>query len=495
MHDSTTTLTSPKTSQGRAAIYCRISSDKTGAGLGVERQEADCRELATRLGLSIEKVFVDNDISAYSGKPRPSYRKLLEVMKSGGVTTVLAWHTDRLHRSMLELEEYVTCSEQGDVTTHTVKAGLIDLSTPAGRFQARIVGAAARYEVEHMIERQNAAKLQSARNGEYLGGQRPFGFEPRRTAIREDEAAIIREMATAVIGGSSFWSIAVDLNQREILTQHGKDWNALKVRNVLIRPINAGIVLHRGVEYPAQSPAILTLDEWAELQAAIDLNRLKSPHPGRTRKHLLNGLLFCGECGMKLYHKSKQQRTGGYKTTAACGKSNVQTGRQHGCGKVSRMVEPIIDLVIDTVIYRLTSPELANELRSQDGDGKSIKILRARQRVLEARLNEITDDYYVRNLLTRTEFERIKIGTDAELRTITGQIEREAPTITVGSIDIGKDVREAWDAGDLRWRRALLFELIDQIKVHRRPRDDRYTYPKYKGWRFDPDLIDIQWKM
>jgi hypothetical protein len=29
----------------RAAIYVRISSDRTGAGLGVTRQEEDCRAL------------------------------------------------------------------------------------------------------------------------------------------------------------------------------------------------------------------------------------------------------------------------------------------------------------------------------------------------------------------------------------------------------------------------------------------------------------------
>ncbi|MDT7743539.1 MAG: site-specific recombinase, partial [Actinomycetota bacterium] len=34
----------------RAAVYCRISRDKVGAGLGVERQRADCVELAKRLG-------------------------------------------------------------------------------------------------------------------------------------------------------------------------------------------------------------------------------------------------------------------------------------------------------------------------------------------------------------------------------------------------------------------------------------------------------------
>lgn len=35
-----------------AAIYCRISHDAEGQGLGVARQERSCRRLATNLGLT-----------------------------------------------------------------------------------------------------------------------------------------------------------------------------------------------------------------------------------------------------------------------------------------------------------------------------------------------------------------------------------------------------------------------------------------------------------
>lgn len=37
----------------QAAIYCRISRDREGAGLGVEPQSRDCRNLAERLGWDI----------------------------------------------------------------------------------------------------------------------------------------------------------------------------------------------------------------------------------------------------------------------------------------------------------------------------------------------------------------------------------------------------------------------------------------------------------
>ncbi len=33
----------------RAAIYCRISDDREGLGLGVKRQEEDCLALAERM--------------------------------------------------------------------------------------------------------------------------------------------------------------------------------------------------------------------------------------------------------------------------------------------------------------------------------------------------------------------------------------------------------------------------------------------------------------
>src|SRR5690348_3663265 len=93
--------------QVRAAIYCRISQDREGAGLGVDRQRSDCEALARKLGWDVVVAYTDNDLSAYGGKRRPGYRQLLDDLDAGRVNAVLVWHTDRLHRSPRELEEYV----------------------------------------------------------------------------------------------------------------------------------------------------------------------------------------------------------------------------------------------------------------------------------------------------------------------------------------------------------------------------------------------------
>ncbi|TDF96832.1 recombinase family protein [Arthrobacter terricola] len=79
-------------------IYCRISKDKKeGGGLGVKRQEEDCRRLAETNGWDVARVYVDNDISAYSGKARPEYLEMLAAMREGRIVRILAWHTDRLN--------------------------------------------------------------------------------------------------------------------------------------------------------------------------------------------------------------------------------------------------------------------------------------------------------------------------------------------------------------------------------------------------------------
>ncbi len=51
-------------------------------------------------------MYVDDDRSAYSGKPRPEYRRMLADIADGAIDAVVVWHLDRLHRQPRELEEF-----------------------------------------------------------------------------------------------------------------------------------------------------------------------------------------------------------------------------------------------------------------------------------------------------------------------------------------------------------------------------------------------------
>src|SRR5256885_1042982 len=105
-----------------AAIYCRISDDRTGEEAGVKRQEEDCRALAAARGWDVEGLYVDNDISASSltRKVRPQYERLLRAMRDRTVDAVVIWHEDRLHRRPRELESFIDLANAQKIQLATV---------------------------------------------------------------------------------------------------------------------------------------------------------------------------------------------------------------------------------------------------------------------------------------------------------------------------------------------------------------------------------------
>src|SRR5687767_13997920 len=161
-----------------AAIYARISSDRDGQQLGVNRQIADCRALAERRGWPIAQLYMDDDQSAYSGKTRPAYRRLLDDMRAGTVDAVVVWHLDRLHRQPKELEEFFEACDTAGVSHLASVTGDVDLGTDDGRFMARILGAVARKESDDKSRRIRRKALELAQAGKIGGGgTRPYGYE------------------------------------------------------------------------------------------------------------------------------------------------------------------------------------------------------------------------------------------------------------------------------------------------------------------------------
>src|SRR5579875_3256012 len=133
-----------------AGVYVRISDDRHGTELGVARQEKDCRAVVKRrAGWDVVQVYADDDRSAYDGKPRPAYERMLVDLATGRIKAVVAWHPDRLYRRLIDLEELIDLLEGRSVEVATVRAGEIDLTTSHGRMQARIAAVVARHESEH----------------------------------------------------------------------------------------------------------------------------------------------------------------------------------------------------------------------------------------------------------------------------------------------------------------------------------------------------------
>jgi DNA invertase Pin-like site-specific DNA recombinase len=155
----------------RAAIYLRISQDRTGESLGVERRREDCTKLVADRGWTLARPpFVENDTSAAGRKPRPQFRALLAAVEAGDIGVIVAWALDRLTRTARDRLALVeTCRDHG-VRIALVRGSDMDPTTPSGRLAIGILGEVAQHEIDAKSDRQARAAEQAAVQGRWIGG-------------------------------------------------------------------------------------------------------------------------------------------------------------------------------------------------------------------------------------------------------------------------------------------------------------------------------------
>ncbi|HVX69972.1 MAG TPA: recombinase family protein [Mycobacteriales bacterium] len=425
-----------------AAIYCRISKDREGAGLGVDRQEADCRALAERLGWDVAAVYVDNDISAYSGKRRPQYEAMLDAVRSGRIQGVIAWHTDRLHRRAAELEAFVGLAEHHSLQVQTVTAGTVDLSSASGRMIARMLGAAAQHEIDHARERMQRAKDQALRDGRRRGGPRPFGFEwdaeSKTLSLHEVEAQVIRDATQAVLAGRTLAAVARELNETGIRTATGNTWTYQRLRDVLIRPTNAGLSAtgraDRGqvqIVGKGDWPAIIDPDTWQTLyKLLIDPSRLSQN--GNTSRWLGSGLYVCGAEGC-----AGVLRPAPYGGTP---KTNRPRNYLYRCTEKNHLTisaNQTDDYIRRFVAEYIRTPEVAAALRP---DGDALAADRSRRSVLVASREQTEADYDA-DLIDARRYKAKVARINDELAVIeerlTNGVQQTAAESVVNAVDPG----------------------------------------------------------
>jgi len=200
------------------------------------------------------------------------------------------------------------------------------------------------------------AREQQARQGRFGGGRRPYGFEADGITVSANEAAVIIRMADAVMAGVPLRSIARDLRKLGIPTASGTtQWSPETVRDVLLRPRNAGFMVHRETtrkrkvytddDIVGTAPWAPILDEevWRSVVAKLtDPERRTNFAPGPAPRWLGSGIYRC-PCGSVMrVHKAGDHADRPVYRCQATGKRRVPVP-----------VAPMDDLVRRVVIEKL----------------------------------------------------------------------------------------------------------------------------------------------
>lgn len=446
-------------------MYCRISLAQDGDSAKVERQEADCRALCERVGWTVEYVFVDNNRSAWQrNRHRPGWDTLLEAVQAGLVDAIVVYHGDRLIRQPWDLELLLSLVQEKRLQLAS-PTGSRNLNSPDDRFILRIEAAQACRESDNISRRSRRGREAKRAAGIAAPGRtRAFG---RNTdgSIREEEAAVIRDLAARLLAGESLRSLWRELVAKNVPTVSGKPWRYTSLHQVLLRPDLAGLVGYQGkvVGPDTVRPAILDREVWEALQLALGAVRSQHPTGPRPRKHLLTNIACCGSCKSPLVvAPNRDPALSRYRCV------------NDGCAaRCARSLQHLDEYVIGHVLRRLSDPELWERVARQEeqllaGDesaGAELAALEARRKMV---LSQLAED----DAVSPDELARVLRRLDERIAAARGRIGSHRQVSVLDGLR-GLD-RRAWDALPLDRRRAIVRHLVT-VEV----------YPSRRGPGFD----------
>src|ERR1700752_1885176 len=167
----------------RVAIYLRVSTlDQTTAN-----QERELREVASRMGCDVVRVYRDHGVSGAKGRDeRPQFDRLCRDATKREFDAIMAWGVDRLGRSLQDLVKFLSEIHALKIDLYLHQQGL-DTTTPAGKAMFQMMGVFAEFERAMIQERVRAGLARARGEGKRLG--RPPIAPALEKRIREALAA------------------------------------------------------------------------------------------------------------------------------------------------------------------------------------------------------------------------------------------------------------------------------------------------------------------
>ena len=485
---------------GGTAIYARESHDKAGDAHNVGDQVSTGQAFAvSRAGGEVPPslVFVDNDISAFTGRHRPGYEALMAAVRRGEVSTIIVFHTSRLWRNRRERAEGIEVLKAHNVAVLAVRGPSLDMSTAYGRGMAGLLGEFDTMESEVKSERQRHANEHRAREGKrFTGGQRPFGYEADHVTVRPAEADAIRWAADALLGGSTVTAVMREWNRRGLNTAQGRrPFTRQSVTAILRNPRIAGLavlpqredpddrpeldnpprkrkrLLPPEITGPGQWQAIITEEQWRAVTALLGDPARKPPRGAYT---LLGGLARC-RCGNKV--AAGTNATG--KQIYRCDPATRGDRPGPHCQQLTANVDPYVEAVITG---RLDRDDIA-DLLAPPSPVTDTAALHREAAAIRRNLDELAADRAL-GLVSRSQMITATERGNARLAEITTALAASAPGSALAPFAAGKRAAEVWKGLDRARRRAVIDALAEVI-----------IRPAGRGARrFDPDTVEIRWR-
>lgn len=222
-------------SRTKTLAYVRVSTEKQAdKGVSLEAQQVKLALYAQLHELELVETIVDAGVSAKTLE-RPGLQRALEMLKAGQADALLVVKLDRLTRSVRDLGELVEEYFGPNGAALLSVGDNVDTRSAAGRLVLNVLASVSQWEREAIGERTSAAMQHKAAQGEYTGGEAPFGFKVvGDRVVPEPAEQVVVDAAKALRGaGLSLRKVAAQLAARGFRSRAGTPFEAAQVQRMV----------------------------------------------------------------------------------------------------------------------------------------------------------------------------------------------------------------------------------------------------------------------
>ena len=441
---------------GITALYCRLSRDDGAEGdsNSIANQKKLLAKYAKEHGFTNTKFYVDD---GYTGTNfnRPGFQQMLEDMEMGYISTVIVKDSSRFGRNYLEVGQYTDYYFPEHNIRFIAINDCIDSDNGEDDFSAF------RNIMNEMYAKDISRKVRSSHKlrgnaGEPLS-QPPYGYvkdpeNKKKWIIDPDAAEVVRRIFRLCIEGNGNETIARILQDDKVLVPQaywqskglprgGKKtqpnpykWCKTTIAMILEQQEYCGDVINfksysksfrnkTRIENPKENWAIfkdvhepiIDRETWERVQELTKNTKRRKPKNDNVKKSIFTNLLYCGDCGHKLWFNINQRNP----SIRFYSCSNYK-GNRGTCESTHYVREDSLQQVVKMELFKLATyldhdedafAELLEHKSNKDSmaerkaaesalaaaTARSQELLRLYGRVYEDNVNgKVTDDWFMR---------------------------------------------------------------------------------------------------
>lgn len=457
----------------KVGIYIRVSTqEQAQEGYSIAAQKERLISYCKAKDWLISEIYVDG---GYSGAnlDRPGIQKLITDVSK--INLVLVYKLDRLSRSQkdtLHLIEEVFLPAGVDFVSMNES---FDTSTPFGRAMIGILSVFAQLERETIKERSLMGRMERAKEGLFHGGPYyPIGYDyvDGKLVPNEYEAMQVKEIYRMYLEGAGTEKIRRALKKKGWTNRYGA-WNSSSaVISVLSTDVYTGIIRYKDVVVENAHEPIIDSETFNKVQQ-IRHRKQATYKKVFISNSLLQGFVFCGNCGARYYVK---HNSGAYKyyTCYSRGKTALKMIKDPTCKNKSWRI-PDLDTIVEERVKRLALDRgfferlVKGKKAAEKRQPSEHLIIRGKIAEINKQISKLMDLYQIDSIPIETISPRIEAlhKEKASLQEgLAGIAEKEVSEFDLTGIEnLLRNISLVWENADTEQKRLLMRPLIDRIEV------------------------------